>query len=87
MKYKLAIFDMDGTILDTLEDLADCMNYSLEKHSYPRRTIDEVRSFVGNGIHKLVERAFHSVVAQTVALTIVSLSKNNSRCQRQFTQY
>lgn len=57
MKYKLAIFDMDGTILDTLEDLADCMNYSLEKNGYPKRTLSEVRSFVGNGIHKLVERA------------------------------
>ena len=57
MKYKLAIFDMDGTILNTLEDLTDCMNYSLAVHDYPQRTIDEVKSFVGNGIKKLVERA------------------------------
>ena len=57
MKYKLAIFDMDGTILNTLEDLADSMNYALKIHGMPERTIDEVRRFVGNGIRKLVERA------------------------------
>lgn len=57
MSYKLAIFDMDGTILDTLEDLSDCMNYVLKQHDMPLRTINEVRSFVGNGIRKLVSRA------------------------------
>jgi len=57
MKYKLVIFDLDGTILDTLEDLADSMNYALEKYGYPTRTIDEVRSFVGNGLLMLTKRA------------------------------
>ena len=57
MKYKLAIFDMDGTILDTLEDLADSTNYALRVNGMPERTIDEVRRFVGNGIGKLIERA------------------------------
>ncbi len=57
MTYKLAIFDLDGTILDTLEDLADATNYALKKHGYPGRTIEEVRRFVGNGIRKLIERA------------------------------
>lgn len=56
MRYKLAIFDMDGTILDTLEDLAGSLNAALEMSGYPKRTIDEVRRFVGNGIRKLVER-------------------------------
>ena len=55
--YKLAVFDMDGTILDTLEDLKDSTNYALEKCGYPTRTYDEVRRFVGNGIRKLIERA------------------------------
>ena len=54
--YKLVIFDMDGTILDTLEDLAISLNFALEKSGFPKRTLDEVRSFVGNGIRKLVER-------------------------------
>ncbi len=57
MKYRLAVFDMDGTILNTLDDLADSLNVILDKNGYPERTIDEVRSFVGNGIHKLIERA------------------------------
>lgn len=55
--YKLAIFDMDGTILDTLKDIHNSINYCLVKNNLPERTIDEVRSFVGNGLHKLVERA------------------------------
>lgn len=57
MKYKLVIFDLDGTILDTLEDLTDAMNYALGEHGCPLRTIEEVRRFVGNGIRKLIERA------------------------------
>lgn len=57
LNYKLVVFDMDGTILDTLEDLADSTNHALEKFGYPRRSIDEVRRFVGNGIRKLIERA------------------------------
>ena len=56
MKYKVYIFDMDGTILNTLEDLANALNYSLGTNNYPERTIDEVRRFLGNGIYKLVER-------------------------------
>lgn len=55
--YKLAVFDMDGTILDTLEDLKDSTNFALEKCGYPMRSYDEVRRFVGNGIRKLIERA------------------------------
>lgn len=60
MKYKLAIFDLDGTILDTLEDLTDGVNFALSECGYPVRTIEEVRSFVGNGIRKLIERALPS---------------------------
>lgn len=56
-KYKLVIFDLDGTLLDTLEDLTDSVNYALKIMGYPERTIDEVCSFVGNGIYKLIERA------------------------------
>lgn len=57
MKYTLAIFDMDGTILNTLEDLRDSLNFALKASGYPQRTLAQVRSFVGNGIQKLVERA------------------------------
>lgn len=57
MRYKLAVFDMDGTILNTLEDLADSTNYALKANGLPERTIYEVRRFVGNGIRLLIERA------------------------------
>lgn len=57
MRYKLAVFDMDGTILNTLDDLADSTNYALKANGLPERTIDEVRRFVGNGIRLLIERA------------------------------
>lgn len=66
MKYSLAIFDMDGTILDTLEDLADSTNYALKLNNLPVRTIDEIRSFVGNGIGKLIERAVPAGSSQDV---------------------
>lgn len=57
MKYTCAIFDLDGTLLNTLDDLKNAVNAALEKHGYAKRTLEEVRMFVGNGIVKLVERA------------------------------
>lgn len=57
MHYKTLIFDLDGTLLDTLQDLAAATNYTLGKHGFPLRSVDEVRMFVGNGIRKLIERA------------------------------
>lgn len=57
MKYELAIFDLDGTVLDTLDDLTDSVNCALERSAFPKRTKDEVRNFVGNGIKRLCEAA------------------------------
>lgn len=57
IKYRAVIFDLDGTVLDTLGDLAASVNHTLEKHSLPQRTPREVRSFVGNGVKNLVFRA------------------------------
>ena len=51
------IFDLDGTLLDTLGDLCDSVNYALSVHGHPVRTLEEVRRFVGNGIGNLIERA------------------------------
>lgn len=56
MKIRYVIFDMDGTILNTIDDLCDSVNYMLTKLNYPNKTLAEVKSFVGNGIVKLVER-------------------------------
>ena len=54
---KLAVFDLDGTLADTLEDLATAVNYGLIKLGYPVHHIDQYNNFVGNGILKLCERA------------------------------
>ena len=54
---KAVIFDLDGTLLNTLDDLAASVNFALESNGYNPRTIDEVRQFVGNGIRLLMTRA------------------------------
>lgn len=56
-KVDTVVFDLDGTLLNTLDDLADSTNYALEQYGFPSRTIEEVRRFVGNGVGKLMERA------------------------------
>ena len=56
-KYDTVIFDLDGTLLNTLEDLADAVNFVMRANEYPERTIEEVRCFVGNGIRRLMELA------------------------------
>lgn len=55
MKYSAVIFDMDGTILNTLEDLKISLNHALELNGFAKRSLEEVRRFVGNGIRRLVE--------------------------------
>ena len=55
--YQLIVFDLDGTILDTLDDLANAVNYALRELGLPTRTREEVRSFVGNGIARLMSLA------------------------------
>lgn len=51
------LWDLDGTLLDTLEDLADAVNFALDEFGYPTRSVEEVRCFVGNGARRLIERA------------------------------
>ena len=55
--YDIYLFDLDGTLLNTLDDLACATNYALRIHGLPERTTDEVKMFVGNGVRKLIERA------------------------------
>ena len=57
MSYQTYIFDLDGTLLDTLGDLAASVNYAMRTHGMPEHTVDEVRCFVGNGVRRLMERA------------------------------
>ncbi|HYE81716.1 MAG TPA: HAD family hydrolase [Clostridia bacterium] len=53
-KYDTIIFDLDGTLLNTLEDLTDSVNYALALYGFPNRRMEEVRSFVGNGVANLM---------------------------------
>ena len=55
--YNTYIFDLDGTLLDTITDLAASCNYALRTHGMPEHSVDDVRRFVGNGVRKLMERA------------------------------
>lgn len=69
--YKAIIFDLDGTLLNTLEDLADATNAALSMGGYPLRSLEEVRCFVGNGIGKLICRAMpEGATAEETAATL-----------------
>ena len=57
MKKVGILFDMDGTLLDTLEDLTDAVNHILQENGCPTRTIEEIRSFIGNGARFLLQSA------------------------------
>lgn len=57
MKYDVILFDLDGTLLNTLEDLCDSVNYALSQMDFPTRTLEEVRTFVGNGVKNLMIKA------------------------------
>ena len=62
--YKAVIFDLDGTLLNTLDDLAASVNFALKDCGYPERTIEEVRAFIGNGVIKLMQRATPDGISQ-----------------------
>ena len=65
-KYDTVIFDLDGTLLNTLEDLADAVNFVMNEYGYPKRTVEQVRQFVGNWIRRLMELAVPENVSETV---------------------
>lgn len=57
MKYNTVIYDLDGTLLYTLEDLMNSVNHALDYYGYPHRNIDEIRRFIGNGVAVLMKRS------------------------------
>jgi len=65
--YKAAIFDMDGTILDTLEDITASVNRTMQEFGRPERTIEQVRTYVGNGARLLMERAAGEATEEEIA--------------------
>lgn len=69
------IFDLDGTLLNSLADLHACFNYAITQFGYPARTLEEIKSFVGNGITKAIERALPYEVSAEELNKIVLLFK------------
>ena len=65
------IFDLDGTLLNTLDDLCDSVNFALTQHGYPTRTVEEVRFMVGEGVRLLCERALPSAFSGTATVDTV----------------
>ena len=72
MPYTAAVFDLDGTLLDTLEDLYRATNAALSAHSLPLRTRDEVRMFVGNGVEMLIRRAVPTWCDEETTLAVLT---------------
>ena len=72
MPYQTAVFDLDGTLLDTLEDLYLATNAALKRHSLPRRSRDEVRLFVGNGVEMLIRRAVPAGTDEETILAVLA---------------
>ncbi len=75
LQYKAAIFDLDGTLVDTLEDLAISVNEMLASYGFPTHTIDEYRYFLGNGSKKLIERTLPKEKAQDEAFVIEAMKR------------
>lgn len=57
MKYKVVIFDLDGTLIDSLEDLGEAVNHAMDQKGFPRHTLAEYRQMVGHGVRNLVMQA------------------------------
>ncbi|MBO4340074.1 MAG: HAD family hydrolase [Bacteroidales bacterium] len=75
MKYKAVIFDLDGTLLDTLEDLSAAVNHALSQNGFPLHTLEQYRTMVGHGVRNLVQTALpqefqadSSVIDSTLAV-------------------
>jgi phosphoglycolate phosphatase len=63
---KLVIFDLDGTLLNTIDDLADCTNYILQKNGFPTHKIEAYKYFVGNGVVTLLQRALPKDIPENI---------------------
>ncbi|MCG6879891.1 MAG: HAD family hydrolase [Deltaproteobacteria bacterium] len=90
MEYKAVIFDLDGTLLDTLEDLADAMNRTLEERGFPSHPVEAYRYFVGNGVAKIVSRTLppdkqdKELMADCIKAFLVEYDRNWNRKTRPY---
>ena len=77
MKFSAAIFDLDGTLIDTLEDLKNSVNHALRQFGFPERTYEEIKSFVGNGVAKLVYRSAPTDADEETKAKLLALFKEH----------
>lgn len=86
---KAVVFDLDGTLLDTLDDLTNSVNAALNKKKMPERTREQVREFVGNGIAKLIERAVPAGTNEVERNEVLSIFREHygKHCQERTAPY
>ena len=84
--YKLVIFDLDGTLLDTLPDLQAVLNYCLKMSALPEISLDDTKKFIGNGAKKLVERAVGADNAELVEEVYRNYNKYFAQCDNNLTR-
>ncbi len=77
MKYNTIILDLDGTLLNTLEDIADSTNFALRECGFPERTLEEVNSFIGNGTNHLISKAVPSNISKVQLEECVQIYRNH----------
>lgn len=83
------LFDLDGTLLNTLLDLSNSTNFALEKFGFPRRSVEEVRAFVGNGLRRLIEQAVPDGTTSETVDAVLSAMKSHyqEHCADETTLY
>ena len=86
MNYKAAVFDLDGTLVNSLDDLADSANATLRAHSFPMHEVEAYRYFVGDGTRKLMERILPQEYAADTTFVEQFMSKYKDRYARNLLQ-
>lgn len=77
MKIEGIVFDLDGTLIDTLDDLMDSVNFALAKYDFPARNLDEIRSFVGNGVKRLVDLSVPEGTSEEIGADCLAVFKEH----------
>ena len=76
---KVIVFDLDGTLIDTLIDLRNAVNFSMRYFNYPERSLEQVRKDIGNGVAKLVERSIPNGICNKNYQKCLEIFKNEYR--------